>query len=1031
MKHSRLLYVVLAQLILFFSTQAVAAEECAWKKEDSLRPADFHAFVSHFKAKKKYNNLTSLLEHELALINKRTKNSDDEYAEIESRLYIMDDLAEVYSYGLVDFTKASEMNKEVREIYSKIKKKGLKELPISSYFNNYRFLYYTFYPSSFLSKSQMDFVFPDDFIDSIREADFMELGKRIEKRTAFINQKLGKDPQSELAPDNSGPLDYALYNSYVNLIDFSPEYSILERDYLKAQAAAPALFSPQNERGKFIKAILQTNSTAMGKFLNVRKEDLTRYCQMNYWLVLAQMADNKPLQALEHHKQLQRLITELDNIILSDYRKTERILRDFYNKELLEKNKTRGNTKSLLSGLAKVGVILAKAGLVVAAAAGDIAISTSGHASTTLTETAMKISLSGKELDWGAGEAVKNSNVLSPLDKLDRDNPEQLQKAMSPYALKLNRFLNKYEMINYLSTVGDAYARCGFNNEAFKQYDEAIRIVEQQRVTIQSETEKVNYFGLKERLYGKAVQTLVELKKLDQAFEYIERSKSRAFIDIIAGNEIELKDRTQEALSRTYTTNSLVMDSIYGAGDYSQDQLELVTKNFRGIKRLSSNVNENTVKEIYSLSNVSSINSEQAIDLIEPGTAIIEYYINGDTMTIITIKNTGINCIQKTINYSELCRDISQFNNSILKKQYGKSNARKLYDILIKPVQVEISKSKRLIIIPHKALHYLPFQALRSRQGYLILKHSISYSPSVTVLSIVERKPVYPEEAALIIGNPTKNLPFAEEESISIGKIVPKSKVSIGSNGTETMLKEQAGEYSIIHIATHGLFDSVEPMNSKLLLSPDDRNDGSLRATELFSCRWKASLVTLSACETGISKYNLGDELIGLQRAVFFAGTKSLLASAWKVDDKSTGYLMKQFYRYLKGNPKDVALQKAQIDTLNKYGRPYHWASFKLMGSPRRAFNPEYRVRIKTVPAEANVKIYGTSKRNTPYLRLPVGEYTINVSKKGYISRNETISVYDDKNIDIRLRRAPEPDKKKGKKAAKGSDKLDKKRKTG
>ncbi|WP_320173181.1 CHAT domain-containing protein [Maridesulfovibrio sp.] len=1018
MKIFKLDRLILSIIIILFASQANAAnDQCAWKKETSLSPADFHAFVSYFKKKKKYNNLTDLLEHELLLMETRAKESKDEYAELETRLYIMDDLTEVYTYGLVDFTKASELNSLTNKLYKKIEAKGLLELPVSSYFNNYRFLFYTFYPGgSFLNKSKMDFVFPDKFINSIRETDFNKLGKRIKSRTDFIQQKLGRPILAKPHYENSNKLNFALFKSYVNLIDFSPEYSILEREYLKAQAASPILLSSQEDNELLINAIIQTNSTALRTNSQPSKEELIRYCQMNYWLVLALLEDQKPRQALIHHKQLMTLIDQLDEQILFDYKEAERLLRDYYSNKLQETNKTRQTTKSFLSGLAKAGVIIAKVGLVIAGAAGDIAISSQGHTSTSLTETALDISLSGDELDWGAGDAVLNSQVLSPLDKLDEDNPEQLKKAMSPYALKLNRFLNKYEMINYLSAVGDAYAHSGLNKQAYRQYDEAIKIVEKQRITIQSETEKVNFFGLKERLYGKTVQVLVELKQLDRAFEYIERSKSRAFLDIIAGNDIKLKDRAQNALSNGYAKNNLALDSILESGLQSNDQLELITTNFRGIKKLSSNVNKETAKEIYSLSNVNSINIEQAKDLIEPGTAILEYYLNGNKLTILTIKNSGLTCTVKEIDYKELCREIAKFKTAILKKQYGNKHARNLYNILIEPIGREISKCKRLIIVPHKVLHYLPFHALKSRQGYLVLKHSISYSPSTTVLSIVENKIGNNNGKALIIGNPTKNLPFAEKEALSIGKILTNSTICIGNNGTETIIKEKSDEYNVIHIATHGSFNGKDPMNSELYLSPDQKNDGTLRATELFGCDWHASLVTLSACETGISKYNRGDELIGLQRAVFFAGTKSLLASSWKVDDKSTSYQMRKFYKYLKKYPKDQALQKAQVDTLIEYGRPYHWASFKLIGSPRRAINPEYRVRINTTPHDAKIKIYGTPKRNTPYLRLPTGKYTVNVSHKGYETQNATLKISHDKTIHIRLKRAKKKEqKKKGK----------------
>jgi len=102
---------------------------------------------------------------------------------------------------------------------------------------------------------------------------------------------------------------------------------------------------------------------------------------------------------------------------------------------------------------------------------------------------------------------------------------------------------------------------------------------------------------------------------------------------------------------------------------------------------------------------------------------------------------------------------------------------------------------------------------------------------------------------------------------------------------------------------------------------------------ELFAIDWHASLVTLSACETGLSKYKSGDELIGLQRGIMFAGTRSLLTSLWSVDDKATGYHMRAFYRNLATMGKNLALQRAQIETMKRFENPFYWAAFNLSGA--------------------------------------------------------------------------------------------------
>jgi CHAT domain-containing protein len=143
-----------------------------------------------------------------------------------------------------------------------------------------------------------------------------------------------------------------------------------------------------------------------------------------------------------------------------------------------------------------------------------------------------------------------------------------------------------------------------------------------------------------------------------------------------------------------------------------------------------------------------------------------------------------------------------------------------------------------------------------------------------------------------------------------------------------------APKASIIHLASHGQFDKLNPMDSHLLLTPNKSDTGDLRVKELFSMDLNASLVTLSACETGLGKITSGDEVIGLNRAFFFAGADSLVSALWRISDVASAITMKRFYRYLsEGMPRAEALRKAQLLVRNLFDHPAYWASFKLTGA--------------------------------------------------------------------------------------------------
>jgi CHAT domain-containing protein len=106
-----------------------------------------------------------------------------------------------------------------------------------------------------------------------------------------------------------------------------------------------------------------------------------------------------------------------------------------------------------------------------------------------------------------------------------------------------------------------------------------------------------------------------------------------------------------------------------------------------------------------------------------------------------------------------------------------------------------------------------------------------------------------------------------------------------------------------------------------VLLAREDKEDGRLEVREIFGMDLKAKLVVLSGCETGLGKLSTGDELVGLTRAFIYAGTPSVVASLWSVDDSSTAHLMASFYRNLKTMSKAEALRQAQLELIRGEGR--------------------------------------------------------------------------------------------------------------
>jgi CHAT domain-containing protein len=256
---------------------------------------------------------------------------------------------------------------------------------------------------------------------------------------------------------------------------------------------------------------------------------------------------------------------------------------------------------------------------------------------------------------------------------------------------------------------------------------------------------------------------------------------------------------------------------------------------------------------------------------------------------------------------------------------------------LIAPVIGQIQAGK-LIVVAHGPLHYLPFNALHDGERYLIERYSLRMLPSASVLKYLSGRAVVKPGNVLAfgnpdLGNPSFDLVHAQAEAIAVTQNRPQSKVLLRKEANETAFRQFGSGFRYIHFATHGEFNAAEPLKSALLLAKDADSDGLLTVDKLYSLKLDADLVTLSACETGLGKIASGDDVVGLTRGFLYAGSRSIVASLWKVDDLATSYLMTRFYDNLSAGDKREALRKAQLDTLKKYAHPFYWAPFQITGS--------------------------------------------------------------------------------------------------
>jgi CHAT domain-containing protein/Tfp pilus assembly protein PilF len=333
-----------------------------------------------------------------------------------------------------------------------------------------------------------------------------------------------------------------------------------------------------------------------------------------------------------------------------------------------------------------------------------------------------------------------------------------------------------------------------------------------------------------------------------------------------------------------------------------------------------------------------------------PSDALVEYVLDEDQIIIFIMRSVELKAVTRKLRRTELfariilVRELTQRPDS----DRWLKPAASLSDTLIKPLFEDglLQGVEHIYLVPYGMLNYLPFALLPldSDRGELLMeRYTLSYLPAAAALKVesLGKDAVSP---LLAMAPLTTGLRFAPEEASSITEIFqPGAQLLVGSDATETALKTHAKDYEILHLATHGYFNKKNPLLSGLELEADVANDGRLEVHEILALSLSAQLVTLSACQTGLGSgffndFPAGDDFVGLTRAFLLAGSHSVLASLWEVDDRSTVDLMKGFYERLKadgsgiGKAAALALVQREMRSSKEFNHPFYWAPFVLVG---------------------------------------------------------------------------------------------------
>jgi len=536
------------------------------------------------------------------------------------------------------------------------------------------------------------------------------------------------------------------------------------------------------------------------------------------------------------------------------------------------------------------------------------------------------------------------------LFRIRGERADNLELAIASYNLSLEVYTPAAFPIECLGTggnLGHTAKRIEDWETAIKGYHIAIEAVENTRLEALNPQRQQEILSEAMDVYHGIVQSYLNLNQPDRALEYVERSKTRYLVQLLTDRDIYPKgnipqtiitelDRLRRAIIGE-EQQLAIQEQTRNRGEILtlDQQKQPILNDYTHLNQLKQELNQLIADEItpidraFSLTQkVESIPLSEIQSLIDQDTAILEWYIAGDSIMAFIVTSQELKVWQysaedrgKLINFIKDYRDAYENN-----KTAWINNLNDYLNQLSEILQIDellelIPKScSRLILIPHWFLHIIPLHCLPLKDGQILYQrfsNGVGYVPSCQLLKLVKLSQRENFTRLFAIKNPTRkdlkpllgaNL---EIERISQGFAAEKTIIIGELEASEQTLENRRQELQAshcLHFSCHGKFDNKSPRDSALMLADPEGNLGksaNLTLAEVFEkfdlreCR----LVTFSACESGIIESktdNISDEYVGLPSGFLFAGSSSVVSSLWTVDPLATTLFMTKFYHSLK-----------------------------------------------------------------------------------------------------------------------------------
>ncbi|MFL6388943.1 MAG: CHAT domain-containing protein [Terriglobales bacterium] len=515
---------------------------------------------------------------------------------------------------------------------------------------------------------------------------------------------------------------------------------------------------------------------------------------------------------------------------------------------------------------------------------------------------------------------------------------------------------NRIGEIGVLTNTGLVYDARDKRSDALRYYGQAIEKMDELETAARLEAFRIDIANQSAGLYQRAIELEARQHHMEQAFNLSERARARTLLDqlgnprIGSGRDAPLNflQREKELRQESIVLRRQLGQELAKAGpEVSPEKMQALQTRLAFVRtQYEDAVSQLKLSnpEYASFLSISPLMLREAQKQLAPDATLVSYFTTPQMTLAFVITRNSFHAEKLPVTSSRLSLAITTFLDFAGTGE-DSSTLRFLYNSLIEPIKSKLNTAK-LIVVPHGVLHDLPFAALTpDGKSYLNDHYAITYLPSVSILPYV-RSRVKPASSKILVlaNNQEEGVPqlnYAYREATWVASLFGTQPL-LGAEATPVALRAKADEADIVHLIAHFDFDPENPLSTRVLLGRDKEHEETLDIGYITSLNLRhTSLVVLSGCQSHLGKRSRGDDVIGLSRAFMYAGSPSVIASLWSVDDDATEKLMIAFYTHLKaGLGKAESLRMAQADIRRQFPQPYYWAGFVLMGDPGEPSNP-------------------------------------------------------------------------------------------